>query len=186
MVAPPLEVGAAHDTESAVTAGVMSSAFGLPGFLSLTVPPLTVAVVAPAVPTEPRSPMVTTVTTVTPITSRFRMFLMPRLQRVPVKRPPLISPYLPTIRPAGRQLVTAASTQKSVQSPQCAVGGSRSCLLYSLAMAKALSPEAIASNTGQSWDDWLLYLDGAGAAQKNHQEIVALAAANGAPRGGDR
>ena len=48
-------------------------------------------------------------------------------------------------------------------------------------MAQALSPAAIASGTGRTWDAWLTYLESVGADQLDHQGIVALAAAHGAP-----
>ena len=52
--------------------------------------------------------------------------------------------------------------------------------MYPWTVAQALRPEAIESATGQTWEAWRSYLDGAGAAHKTHQEIVALAAAHGA------
>ena len=48
-------------------------------------------------------------------------------------------------------------------------------------MAQALSPEAIESATGRTWEHWVAYLDSSGAREMTHQEIVALAEANGAP-----
>jgi hypothetical protein len=44
----------------------------------------------------------------------------------------------------------------------------------------AISSEAIEAATGHSWEAWLAYFESADAADKSHQEIVALADAFGA------
>ena len=42
-----------------------------------------------------------------------------------------------------------------------------------------VSSDSVAAATGRNWDEWVSFLDGLGAAELNHKEIVALAAGPG-------
>lgn len=42
-----------------------------------------------------------------------------------------------------------------------------------------VSDDAVAAATGRNWDEWIAFLDGLGAAEMNHKEIVALTAGPG-------
>ena len=42
-----------------------------------------------------------------------------------------------------------------------------------------VSDDAVAAATGRNWDEWIEFLDGLGAAEMDHKEIVALTAGTG-------
>ena len=48
-------------------------------------------------------------------------------------------------------------------------------------MARTISPAAIESGTGRTWDDWLAYLSSIGAGALSHRDIVARVTDAGAP-----
>jgi hypothetical protein len=48
-------------------------------------------------------------------------------------------------------------------------------------VTRTISPEAIESGTGRSWDEWLNFFTSIGAENLTHQEIVERAAESGAP-----
>jgi hypothetical protein len=55
------------------------------------------------------------------------------------------------------------------------------CGTYDSDVARTISPAAIESGTGRSWDDWLKFFTSVGAEHLTHQEIVAKAMDAGAP-----